>query len=575
MPTVKELRAQAKSYGLKGYSTLKKYDLHLLIIKARSKIGRERIRRAFETGRYPAARKDFNNPHKEAQRKSEYRQIDDEVTATLRANKYEQTIKRDRTKRLKPLKPITGHIKPWKRETFSKSIIREGETLLNQIRPIESTEKGRRVITWKLFRDLDESTVDRFMSKIEELQTAFYLRFSFTYRIKNIEANKPILWHTNLGGSPTLLTNFVTPREWLREKDVKRLNLDRIDVPNTKWDFMDWVQVEVKCILTNQPLLGAGRLPDWLRNKMALYALDEYDDNLCLFRCIAVHKGARPDRCTKEAKQLALDYYKLGTTEPRSWSKIPLDQLKTFETHFKLGIRVYEPTEDGIWRLLRQPAHYEEIGTKPMTIGFYNDHAFLIKNIAKLANQYACAHCDQQFTQACSLQRHADRCTKGETKICCPGEVIERPQSAYEKAFYPKSNASKGSIDWLEYEAEKRGIHIHHALCGHGGERWIAEAPVDGYEPTTKTVFQYHGCHFHGCPTHCKQDNAWELLKKTRQQERKIKAAGYTLVVVWECKAPGYKALGLTPKTIVYPHAIVYDFESYLDKTKAYNPTTD
>ena len=51
------------------------------------------------------------------------------------------------------------------------------------------------------------------------------------------------------------------------------------------------------------------------------------------------------------------------------------------EEKFKLGIRLYEPSEDGTWRLIRQPAHYEAIGIEPMTIGWYNDHAFLIKDI--------------------------------------------------------------------------------------------------------------------------------------------------------------------------------------------------
>jgi len=88
---------------------------------------------------------------------------------------------------------------------------------------------------------------------------------------------------------------------------------------------------------------------------------------------------------------------------------------------FKLGIRVYKPSEDGTWHLIRQPAHYKAIGIQPMTIGWYNDHAFLIEDIKKLARQYACGHCNQQFTQACHLQRHADRCIKGETKVCCPG----------------------------------------------------------------------------------------------------------------------------------------------------------
>jgi len=184
-------------------------------------------------------------------------------------------------------------------------------------------------------------------------------------------------------------------------------------------------------------------------------------------------------------------------------------------------------------------------------------------------------HCNQQFTKVSNLHRHADRCTSGKAEVICPGTVVERPQSAYEKAFYPKTNASKGTIAWLEYEAEKRNLHIHRALCGHGGERWNAGAAVDGYEPTTITVFQYHGCHFLGCFAHCKQDNACELFQKTRQQEKKFKNAGYNLVLIWEFKAPGYEDKTHEQKIVIYPHAIVYDFEAYVDEAKIYSATKD
>ena len=36
----------------------------------------------------------------------------------------------------------------------------------------------------------------------------------------------------------------------------------------------------------------------------------------------------------------------------------------------------------------------------------------------------------------------------------------------------------------------------YHALCGHRSERWIAGAPVDSNVLSTKTVSQYHGCHW-------------------------------------------------------------------------------
>jgi len=66
MPTVKELREQAKSYGLRGYSTFRKPGLIRLIAEARAPVFRERLKRALKTGRYPALRGDIDNPHKKS-----------------------------------------------------------------------------------------------------------------------------------------------------------------------------------------------------------------------------------------------------------------------------------------------------------------------------------------------------------------------------------------------------------------------------------------------------------------------------------------------------------------------------
>ena len=112
---------------------------------------------------------------------------------------------------------------------------------------------------------------------------------------------------------------------------------------------------------------------------------------------------------------------------------------------------------------------------------------------------YACVHCRARFTQACYLQRHTQRCAQGKTVIDCPAERVEAPQTAFEKAFYPKHCASQESLRWPEREAERRKILIHHAARGQGGERFIERAPVDGCDPKTRTVFQYHSCHLHGC----------------------------------------------------------------------------
>jgi len=156
MPTVKELREQAKSYGLRGYSNLGKHGLIRLIAEARAPVFRERFERALKTGRYPARRGDIDNPYKKAQRIRELHQLKDEVTAALRAQKYEQEIEKNPRKRLKILqrhaKRVVRH--GFRKEPLSRAIAQEGPKLLDEIIPKDSEEKGRRNIPGSYFEVL-------------------------------------------------------------------------------------------------------------------------------------------------------------------------------------------------------------------------------------------------------------------------------------------------------------------------------------------------------------------------------------------------------------------------------------
>ena len=180
-----------------------------------------------------------------------------------------------------------------------------------------------------------------------------------------------------------------------------------------------------------------------------------------------------------------------------------LDEVERYLTQGKvladwLGIRVFEPErEDGgevFWYLRRNPS---SVFRNIIKIGICEGHAFLIKKIEKLGKKYSCIHCRARFTQVCNLQRHAKTCALCRTIIDSPNEIVRAPQTAYETAFFPFSTSSEESLKWLEQESKTRKIHIHHAMCGHGEERYIKRFPVDGYDPKTKMVNQYHGCYWH------------------------------------------------------------------------------
>lgn len=51
----------------------------------------------------------------------------------------------------------------------------------------------------------------------------------------------------------------------------------------------------------------------------------------------------------------------------------------------------------------------------------------------------------------------------------------------------------------MEHEARNGGLHIHHQICNHRGERVIASYHVDSFCLKRNTAFQFHGCSWHGC----------------------------------------------------------------------------
>jgi len=433
------------------------------------------------------------------------------------------------------------------------------------------------------------------MAKIRErVSTSFYLRHVFAYQLHNIQDGTIIVFYSNPKSSQWF-NKLENAGKWLITQEELRLDNERVERPSTKWVFENFFNVDVKVVLDRQPLVGTGPLPDWLQNlahSQLMVSLDVYNGNLCLWRCLAVHRGAHTDRCTKVVQRLAQSFYKLDAIPP-NFRKTSLDELDKVEAHLNegspvsswFGICVYEPERlvggEVVWHLRINPnPKIKNI----LTVGVYEGHAFLIKDIAKLAKTYACTHCGQRFTKTCNLQHHHETCSAGKTVMIFPGTKVEVALMAFEKVMYPpKGSVLKQAILWLEWEAKGWGIQIHHAMCGHGGERWLKRgngkmkaSPVDGYNYETRTVFQYRGCPLHTCPKCYPRyreqmilnggKTPEELYQATMNRTAFLRKMGYGVVKAWSCKVGHLKGELPKKETKTYPYAIIYDFESYGDK---------
>ena len=174
-----------------------------------------------------------------------------------------------------------------------------------------------------------------------------------------------------------------------------RLRLRRIDIigellrqrPNTKWLPVLLTNVHFTVFGTNYPL-GYSRLPDYLLWKDSIYPLVKnqqtrkyYDDNLCLFRCLALHMG----HDIRSLERPANDLFNLWSKRPvKSFNGLTFE-FPGFEKRFQVNMEFYSLTEDGFAHSI-----YKSRGQNKtmMFVNLYENHVSYTRNFAGYAQKY-------------------------------------------------------------------------------------------------------------------------------------------------------------------------------------------
>lgn len=112
-----------------------------------------------------------------------------------------------------------------------------------------------------------------------------------------------------------------------------------------------------------------------------------------------------------------------------------------------------------------------------------------------------------------------------------------------ETGYYVEKNHSVKCLVWLDYMSKRDNVFIQHAR--NGGEKKFGSYHVDGYDPENKTIYEFHGCLFHGCPN-CFSPNTYNNFLQSTMQNlytrhcNRIKylnsIKGVRLVEIWECQ---------------------------------------
>ena len=106
-----------------------------------------------------------------------------------------------------------------------------------------------------------------------------------------------------LDSAPSMFASLNEIQEYIETCEQIRLDLDNEEVwskaysPATRTTEVQgnyegkvvFRHVQIRLVASNKPLMVCGPLPDWLRKKH-IYALGKFDDNLCIWRCLAIYK---------------------------------------------------------------------------------------------------------------------------------------------------------------------------------------------------------------------------------------------------------------------------------------------
>ena len=282
----------------------------------------------------------------------------------------------------------------------------------------------------------------------EEQTTAFKVNVSFGFVLREKENDRLRYYHSSnnccgrLLEEPALITNrddFDSFLERIREPDILQWAIAQR--PNSDWvcELVTNATFFLNKIV-DHPIGCVGvTLPDYLKHNKAIVGLEKdhhcnatYNDNLCLFRCLAIHQGCDV-RCI-EATVATLYAKYTDNTPVHDFVGVTLEDLSKIEATFDVNVVVYKLDEitDGKTTaelVRRSPCQYIET----MYLNLYEAHFSYIKDIRMYSHSYKCSKCEQALWESSwELHRHERTCEAGVNQIY-KGGVYRPPASIFER----------------------------------------------------------------------------------------------------------------------------------------------
>ena len=289
----------------------------------------------------------------------------------------------------------------------------------------------------------------------QEQTNAFKINLSYGFILRNKNTGQYKYYHSSCNccgrylDEPSLITNskdFDDFLERIRETDVLQWAINQR--PDSAWvcELVTNVTFFVNRII-DHPIgcVGMTPLPVYIKKNKAVIALEtepnnnkRYSDNLCLFRCLALHRGCDRYRLKPAVKTLYKTYDQDGVSM-EEFAGVKMDNLYRVETTFQTNVCVYrlvkpdggdgEDGETTAELVRRSVCKYPDT----LYLNLHETHFSFIQDVRMYCHSYRCRNCGASlWTHAWKLRQHEITCTGGVRRVY-PGGVYYSTPSVFER----------------------------------------------------------------------------------------------------------------------------------------------
>ena len=305
-------------------------------------------------------------------------------------------------------------------------------------------ESNPRVYNFPITNDI---TADDIVKKVEEIYNSerhsFKVNLSLGYLLYDRET-KEYRYFRPYRNSFLLDKPFTVSSR----KDLARLRelINKLDAiakvmnarDNTKYVIKTLTNLQARVYPTRFTIGNVAlRLPKYLADSRNIICLDKdkhqksYQDNLCLFRCLAVHQHGV--EFTEENVLQLFEEWKSFLKKPslhrNLYRGVELRQIPKFETCFKTNISIYSLNDNQEAQLV-----YNSLGRQEssMCLNLYENHLSYITNFENYCKKFRCRHCGFLSNTRLVLQRHESICGN-KSRFRFPGGYHKPAKTIFEE----------------------------------------------------------------------------------------------------------------------------------------------